>query len=223
VSDGLTGRVVVVSPHLDDAAFSLGAAVAQAARAGADVTVLTVFAGDPESDAPAEWWDRKAGFATLGEAARARREEDRRACEAVGARHEWLPFDDATYEEHHDGDRVWEAVAAAVDGAETVLVPGFPLVHVDHAWLHALLRRRRLPGTARFGLYVEQPYRWRKRKEPLPAGLDWRHLRGSFVDRRAKRRAFEAYASQVPLFGIQPRRRIALYETLQGGEAVAWL
>jgi LmbE family N-acetylglucosaminyl deacetylase len=222
VSGGLGGRVVVVSPHLDDAAFSLGATLAGASRAGAEVTVLTVFACNPDSEAPAAWWDRKAGFASLGEAARARRAEDVRACEAIGARPEWLPFNDASYEEERDDDRIWNAVARAADGADAVLLPGAPLVHVDHAWVHELLRRRPLPGAPRLGVYVEQPYRWRKRRQPLPE-LDWRHRRGSPADRRAKRLAFEAYESQLPLFGIQPRRRIALYEALQGGEALAWL
>jgi LmbE family N-acetylglucosaminyl deacetylase len=35
----LTGRVVVVSPHLDDAVLSLGAAMARPARLGADWTI----------------------------------------------------------------------------------------------------------------------------------------------------------------------------------------
>jgi len=223
MSGGLEGRVLVVSPHLDDAAFSLGATIAGATRAGAEVTVLTVFAGDPDSEAPAAWWDRIAGFDTLGEAARARREEDARACAAVGAAQASLPFNDASYEEERDEDRVWTAVAEAVDGAEAVLVPGCPLAHVDHAWLHDLVRRRPLPGPERLGLYVEQPYRWRRAGQPLAAGPAWQRVRGSRADRRAKRRAVEAYASQLPLFGIQPRRRIALHEALQGGETLAWL
>ena len=70
----LEGDVVVVSPHLDDAALSLGAAIARARRIGAArVVVLTVFAGNPESDLPAGGWDSRAGFATEGEASRARR------------------------------------------------------------------------------------------------------------------------------------------------------
>ena len=49
----LAGEVVVISPHLDDGPLSLGAALSWAARAGANVTVLTVLADDPESDLPA--------------------------------------------------------------------------------------------------------------------------------------------------------------------------
>src|SRR6476620_7604766 len=92
--DELEGRVVVVSVHLDDAVFSVGAALARAARRGADVTVLTVLANDPADESPAREWDAQAGFATAAEAARARREEDSRACELVGATPVWLPFGD---------------------------------------------------------------------------------------------------------------------------------
>jgi LmbE family N-acetylglucosaminyl deacetylase len=219
----MTESLVVVSPHLDDAAFSLGATLAGAAREGRAVTVLSVFAGDPESDAPASWWDRAAGFATLGEAARARRDEDARACAELGASHVWLPFPDAAYEQEPDEDAVWAAVAAAVNGSATVLLPGSPLVHVDHAWLHDLLRRRPLPNVRRLGLYVEQPYRWRRRRQPLAPGAAWTSARGTRADRRAKRRAVDAYRSQLPLMGVQPRRRVALYEALEGGETVGWL
>ncbi|MDP9436492.1 MAG: PIG-L family deacetylase, partial [Actinomycetota bacterium] len=43
------GRVAVVSPHLDDAVFSLGASIRGAVRRGTRVEVLTVLAGLPDS------------------------------------------------------------------------------------------------------------------------------------------------------------------------------
>ena len=66
-------RIVVVSPHLDDGVLSLGAAIASWARAGATVELLTVLACDPDSEAPAGGWDRRGGFATEGDSARALR------------------------------------------------------------------------------------------------------------------------------------------------------
>jgi LmbE family N-acetylglucosaminyl deacetylase len=239
----LVGDVVVISPHLDDAAFSLGAAVARATRTGASVRVLTVFAGDPDSERPAAWWDRKAGFTTEGEAARARRMEDREACSLLGATPVWLPFSDATYERQIDADVLVQAIAAAVDGADLVLVPGFPLLHVDHRLVARELLTRRPPG-ARLGLYVEQPYakwqgrrRWSHRPSVspeiaslVPHGLAWTTLAAERADRRSKYRAMAVYRSQLPLFsrgsvltGRLFLRRVALYEALRGGEAVAWL
>ena len=90
----LDGDVAVLSPHLDDAILSLGAAIS---GARGDVRVVTVFAGDPDSTLAAGEWDSRAGFRTVGEAARARREEDALACADVGARPVWLPFVDDQY------------------------------------------------------------------------------------------------------------------------------
>jgi LmbE family N-acetylglucosaminyl deacetylase len=153
--DALSRRIVVVSPHLDDAALSLGAAIANASAGGAAVTVLTVFAGDPDATVAAGPYDRSCGYATAGEAARARREEDRRACAALGAIPVWLPFGDAQYQLGRSEDDVWAAVAPVLEGATAVLVPGFPLVPPDHAWIARLILAR---SISRIGLYVEQPY-----------------------------------------------------------------
>jgi LmbE family N-acetylglucosaminyl deacetylase len=153
----LGDRVVVLSPHLDDAVFSVGAAIAGAARRGAEVAIVTVFADDPESGAPAAPWDAACGFATEGEAARARRDEDRRACALVGAAPVWLPFRDEEYGRDAPEEEIREALDAECEGADTVLVPGFPLAHPDHAWLTRLVLRRGL-SPPRTGLYVEQPY-----------------------------------------------------------------
>jgi LmbE family N-acetylglucosaminyl deacetylase len=149
-------RLVVVSPHLDDAALSLGATLAQLAAAGASVTVLTVLAGDPQSETPAGPWDRASGFATAGHAARARREEDLRACGRLGVEAEWLPFADAQYRTATDADAIWTAMRPLLHGADLVLIPGHPLTNPDHAWLSEMLMAH--ADEAPFALYVEQPY-----------------------------------------------------------------
>src|SRR5207237_3587305 len=141
------------SPHLDDAVLSLGAAIAGATRAGARVTVLTVLAGDPGSALKAGEWDRRAGFATLGEAARARRREDERACELVGARPAWLPYCDDQYPRGGTDQAIRADVVAAV-GSAAVLIPGHPLEHPDHEWLRGLLEPSFDPTLV--GVYLEQ-------------------------------------------------------------------
>jgi LmbE family N-acetylglucosaminyl deacetylase len=150
-------RLVVVSPHLDDAALSLGATIAYATRAGVPVTVLTVFAGDPGSGEPAGVWDGLCGFATAGDAARLRREEDARACAILGAEPVWLPFADQDYCGPRNGDEIWAGVEPFVAEAALVLIPGYPLVHSDHVWLTRLIAIRASESTT-LGLYVEQPY-----------------------------------------------------------------
>jgi LmbE family N-acetylglucosaminyl deacetylase len=227
-----SSRIVVLSPHLDDAIFSLGATISAASRSGIRPHVVTVFAGDPDSHEPAGWWDRATGFATFGEAVRERRHEDRRACTLVGATHTWLPFVDAQYAPERDEDAVWNALVSATNGAQAVLVPGFPLVHTDHEWLTRLVLRRTFPGRPLVGLYVEQPYAWRRGEKPrrhealadlVEDPPPWRRSKGSTGDRRAKRRAIQAYSSQLLMFGREPVLRISLYEALHGGEVLAWL
>jgi LmbE family N-acetylglucosaminyl deacetylase len=125
-------------------------------RRGCQVTVLTVLAGDPASSDPAAPWDASCGFGTAGEAARERRNEDRRACEILGANPVWLPYSNEQYDRGGSDNEILAAVRSLVGEANGVLVPGFPLVHADHLWVARLLRRKAPSLPMRF--YVEQPY-----------------------------------------------------------------
>lgn len=232
----LTGRVVVVSPHLDDAIMSLGASIARGVQAGASIEVLTAFAYIPSSTASAGPWDSSCGFATEGEAGSTRREEDRLACEAVGAAHRWLDFGAEPYKRRGTDSDIWAAVMAAARDADAVLIPGFPLTHPDHACLTELLLRRGL-GAARIGFYAEQPYVFIQKAAPSASALApplkpviamppvWTRLQVERAHRRAKLKAVRCYRSQLRHLGLG---NIGLYrmlwrESADGGEAVAWL
>jgi LmbE family N-acetylglucosaminyl deacetylase len=229
VPTDLQGRVVVVSPHSDDGVLSLGGAMARWARAGACVELLTVFALDPGSEAPARGWDLRGGFRTEGEAARARREEDRRACEVLGAVPSWLPFGSVDYERHGDEQEVRDAVAARCEGAENVLLPGSPLSHPDHDWLVRVLLGSEPP--ARLGFYAEQPYTRRAGAEPgLPDWLEGTVGQRPFEtvalglrDRLAKWRAIGRYTSQLPLLAMRRSLRRGPHTLAVAPEAVAWV
>jgi LmbE family N-acetylglucosaminyl deacetylase len=205
-------RIVVVSPHLDDGVLSLGAAMASWARSGSHVELLTVLACDPASTAPAGGWDARAGFATEGESARGRREEDRRACEILGVTPAWLPFGSVDYERHGGEEEVRAAVEEAVRGAGEVLLPGSPLTHPDHAWLAQVLA----PLAA--GRYAEQPYTRRDGGRALP----FDRVRSSPRDRLAKWRAIREYRSQLPLLGMRRSLRRGPLALALAPEAVAW-
>ena len=202
-------RIVVVSPHFDDGVLSLGASMAAWRRGGASVRLLTVFGCDPDSTAPAGGWDRRSGFATEGESARARREEDSRACDVLGATPVQLTFGSVDYERGGDEQAVREAVTAALDGAELVLLPGSPLSHPDHEWLaRALVGALAVPVA----LYAEQPYTLRSGREPRPP--DWlaaaprddvtfEPVAVGPRERLAKWHAVRRYRSQLPLLGLR--------------------
>ena len=229
-------RLIVLSPHLDDAAFSLGATIAGLVRAQVQVSVVTVFAGDPRSTTPAGDWDRRAGFRTEGDAARARREEDLRACRVLGAKPVWLELSDEQYAGPDDAS-LRKALGPLLGEVDALLTPGFPLVHRDHQRLTKLvLGLAGLPE--RVGLYVEQPYAtWHRDGLARPELIEtlavlggaraiWLSVEPGFAGFVSKQRALRAYASQLRAM-VRPLQRVplavGLHELRRGGEAVAWV
>ena len=213
---GRGDRVVVVSPHLDDGVLSLGAAMRAWACSGARVELLTVLACDPVSDAPAGGWDSRGGFATEGESARARRDEDAAACALLGVSPTWLPYGSVDFERHGDERSIVQAVAEATAAADLVLLPGFPLSHPDHEWLVRALVEDGGSFRGRVAFYAEQPYTARLDARPaLPVWLAERiglasvfsvlprHPRALV----AKWRAVRCYRSQLPLLALRGVRR----------------
>ncbi|GAB3478413.1 hypothetical protein GCM10027521_12340 [Amycolatopsis cihanbeyliensis] len=96
------GALLALSPHLDDAVLSVGAALAAVAATGRPVVVCTVFAGKPVpplSD-PAVRFHRDCGLGEDAVAVRLR--EDLAAVAALGATPLHLPFLDALYRRHGD-------------------------------------------------------------------------------------------------------------------------
>ena len=173
------------------------------ARAGARVELLTVFACDPESEAPTKGWDARGGFRTEGDAARARREEDVRACAALGVSPVWLTFGSVDYDRHGDEQSVRESVVARLDGADSVLLPGHPLSHPDHAWLVAALEPVALDSSV--GRYAEQPYT--RRSEPAPTLVRARPHSASGSGREVAGRARVRLAAPTPRDAQKPDAR----------------
>ncbi len=244
----MTSRLAVVSPHLDDAVFSLGATIAAAVRRNEEVRVITVLAGDPDSVEPASEWDRLSGFRSAGEASRARRAEDAAACTVLGATAVWLPGAEGTSD-----DELVAQLRPALESADLVLSPGFPCSHRDHLRVAQLTFQATRSAV---GLYVEQPYAtWRllgsQRKrgarirnavalarrarrsrvlqEPcVPGGLKpfvrapvrWHAAEARASDWRRKRRALRCYRSQLHVFDRFTIPGVGLYEWAWGGECV---
>lgn len=209
-------RIVVVSPHLDDGVLSLGASIASWVRGGVQVELLTVFACAPDSEAPTEGWDARGGFQTEGEAAQARRDEDRRACAALGAAPYWLAFGSLDYDRHGDDAAIREAVVARLANAESVLLPGHPLTHPDHAWLADAVRPEAL--ATRVGYYAEQPYTHRTRAAPK----SFVRVETPLRDRLAKWRAIRQYRSQLPLLAMRRSVTRGPHVLAFTAEAISW-
>ncbi|WP_330177464.1 PIG-L family deacetylase [Streptomyces sp. NBC_01498] len=145
---------VVLSPHFDDAALSLGGLVP---RLPGPVTVVTVYGGEPASHHPVSWWDGVCGFSTAREAYRARRAEDARACALLGV--------DSVVLDHPDGPYGDGSDLTAIDGflaelpRETVLLIPLGTNQPDHE----KVRDRALEVIAKLGralplVYADLPY-----------------------------------------------------------------
>lgn len=74
--------IVVLSPHIGDAALSCFAAMLSGGR------VLSIYCGLPGADAPLTGWDRDSGFSSAQAHARARLAEDETVMHELGIPHE---------------------------------------------------------------------------------------------------------------------------------------
>ena len=96
-------RLVVVSPHLDDAVLSYGARIAALAASGAEVTVFTVFAGDPAPPYSRAAEQYHALWSVSRDPVASRRDEDLLAQAEIGSRAVHGEFLDAIYRCDDDG------------------------------------------------------------------------------------------------------------------------
>jgi LmbE family N-acetylglucosaminyl deacetylase len=153
----VTGRLAVVSPHLDDAVLGCGERLA--AHPGA--VVLTVFAGRPPAAMPITEWDAAAGFRRGDDVVGLRRAEDAAALRVLHAESVWLDFLDTQYAPAPDVTMLGAVLDAAlrVIAPTTVLMP-LGLFHSDHALVHdGLLACARREGGRRWLAYEEPMYR----------------------------------------------------------------
>ncbi|WP_347558928.1 PIG-L family deacetylase [Robbsia sp. KACC 23696] len=164
---GTFGRVVVVSPHLDDAALSCGALIADCA----DATVVTLFAGTPPDAFLSTAWDRECGYGSAEQAVRARREEDHVAMMSLGAAvvhmdcldGQYLPASPSADEiERDDADNAGALAAVLKNLAPDLIIVPLGLFHSDHirarrAWIRCASAPvlRAIPWIA----YEDVPYR----------------------------------------------------------------
>jgi LmbE family N-acetylglucosaminyl deacetylase len=197
------GRLLVVSPHLDDAVMSCGAFLA--GRPGA--VVVTVFAGRPPPGRPVTRWDRAAGFGPGADVIGARRAEDLAALDMLGARPVWLPFRDRQY----GGPPRRAALAAALGRILDAVQPGAVLLplglyHSDHRLASdATLTLRHASGATRWFAYADAVYRafegdpvGQRLGELAAAGVRARRVPASRGRTPArKRRAIACYRSQL--------------------------
>jgi len=210
VEDGVLARVVVVSPHFDDAA--LGAAHLLTTYPGS--TVITVFGGRPPAY-PAEptSWDACGGFVAGDDVVALRRLEDMAAMKVLDAEPRWLEFADHQYlrpQERARPDEVALELGALIKELHpTAVFLPMGIANPDHGVTHdaGLLARQTLLESdvePAWFCYEDAGYKhipgllaWRVAKLfrsglwPTPAVVPVR------LDMETKRAAIATYTSQV--------------------------
>ena len=206
---GELDRLLVISPHLDDAVVSCGALLL--AHPGA--TVATLFAASPERYTdPLNEHDTDCGFRPGDDTMAARREEDVRALASLGATPRWLPLCQNSHVERADPiaeppGAVAAIVAAIDDVGPTCVVAPLGLSHADHQACHvSALAARARAGAVPWLWYSDLPYVFIPRV--LAARMRALHKQGLTAspacptvshDFEAKWRAFGEYATQLPV------------------------
>jgi LmbE family N-acetylglucosaminyl deacetylase len=174
VSDAELARVVIVSPHLDDAV--LGCGLLMAAHPG--VTVVTVFAGNPPAyPTTMRYWDVQGGFGPDDDVMAVRRAEDRAALALLDATPEHLDFVEHTYrpgDQPVGPEEIAGPLAAAIaEQRPTAVLAPFGLANPDHDVTHvaAMLVREQLSKEIAWFCYEDNGYKH------IPGMLAWRVAR----------------------------------------------
>ena len=126
--------ILAFGAHPDDIVLSAGAWLSW----HPDVIACTVFAGDPDADAPLTAYDREAGFTTARQAMEARRVEDTKACAALGAVAQHLPLLDGQYRGEHPYSHQLLCnilIEVADELMPTLILAPLGIVHSDHVAL----------------------------------------------------------------------------------------
>ena len=208
-------RIVVVSPHFDDAAMGAGHLLGSYD----DTTVVTVLGGRPPAypDPPSDW-DALGGFKAGDDVVASRREEDAAAMEVLESSYRWLEFADHQYLAPPDRptpEEVAPVLAAAIADLDptAVFVP-MGLGNPDHVMVHdasLLVRGDEVAGAGagarprEWFCYEDHGYKhipgllaWRVAKllraKPWPTPAIVPHV----PDEERKRRAIWCYTSQIP-------------------------
>jgi LmbE family N-acetylglucosaminyl deacetylase len=199
-------RLVVISPHFDDAV--LGCGLLLAVRPGA--TVITVLGGFPPAyPERVTEWDGFGGFGDGDDVVAARRDEDRAAMATLGCHHGWLPFSDHQYVgvgAYQAEEIAGPLEAAVLDADPSAVFMPFGLANPDHVLTHraAALVQQRHPDLAWF-CYEDYGYKhipgmlawrvsslFRRGLWPTPAVIPVDHAEAN------KRAALDCYSTQIP-------------------------
>lgn len=192
-------KVLVISPHLDDAILSVGEMIASTD----EVTVLTMFSGSPKNPMETDY-DKKCGFANSDEANKERKNEDESACRTLNADYVHLDFLESQYrEKQYDGFEIESSLKEYVELSDVIYFPE-GIVHPDHEIVFSIVSHlyKNHREEKKFFVYEDLPYRiiypevsvGKIQNSPI---FENAYLHQPFKNRIKKIKAVKKYKSQV--------------------------
>ena len=168
---------IFLSPHLDDIVFSCGGMVWDLAKAGHNIEVWTICAGDPPQGDLSPFAQELHKNWDLGlNAVQIRREEDQKACQIIGATPRYFSYQDCIYrktslgeffyptEKHIFGgldpreagliERLSDQLRGELPEETRVVAPLGIGNHVDHELTRKAVNRLDIPVA----FYADYPY-----------------------------------------------------------------
>jgi LmbE family N-acetylglucosaminyl deacetylase len=231
-------RVIVLSPHLDDAVLSAWSALTGPGK----VQVINVFTGLPSSDVLSPW-DRLTGATSSRARMLERLREDELALSRAGCGATALDFPEAQYRQGPlDSHSLRAELERIIDGAASIWAPAGIGDHDDHLQVRdAALELTRVSG-ATVRLYADLPYavkygwpgwvnshdddphlvveEWWRRFLPANLQLTAEKHELSADDVREKLQALDAYRTQLPGLNGGPLGLLRRPEII--GREVTW-
>jgi LmbE family N-acetylglucosaminyl deacetylase len=218
-------KYIYLSPHLDDAVFSCGGLIWEQNQKGHQVEIWTIFSGDPPqgelsplaNSLHLDWGLPQDPF-------QIRREEDKKACQILGARPKYLPYRDCIYRQSSQGKFYYQEVEDIFGGlnpGETDLIdflgkdlrdqlPSDAVIaaplgignHVDHEITRKAASRLEIP----IHYYADYPYvrepEGREILSIMESSEDWEKELHLISENGLNQwyKASLAYSSQIPVF-----------------------
>ena len=117
---------IYLSPHLDDAIYSCGGLIWEQIQSGQEVEIWTICAADPPEDQFSPYAESLHQDWGLGkDAIKIRRDEDRDACQILGALPRYLSYLDCIYRKAPRGDFYYQSdqeLFGGLDPGELTLI-----------------------------------------------------------------------------------------------------
>ncbi len=154
MAEAAGGRIVVLSPHLDDAVLSAWSVL----RGPGEVHVVNVCSALPPSELLSAW-DRLTGATSSRTRMLERLREDRVALGRAGCEATALDFPEAQYRRGPlDSAALREALERVLDGAARAWAPAGIGGHDDHLQVRDAAVALTRNGGAALNLYADLPY-----------------------------------------------------------------